>query len=127
MDNSEQQEITLKLDVKEIKDSMNEKVTKIIENRLSFNQSKIEAQIDKFFEKKFALNQSNSDFENALDWALELLYRNAFENVIKTLNYQEMVEKKIQEVIKNDDFITRLAKQKVANSLGVKIEEDGKE
>lgn len=115
MDNSE---INIKLTSAEIKEALQGKIAEKIQASLLKNSESIEKSLDEYFSKGFFQNKK-TEFESALDWAIEVEFRKAFEGVLEKMNFKEMVAEKTTEILKNTDFIATLAEAKVRSSLGL--------
>lgn len=106
------------LNVGDIKAILETKVGEIIKSSITTNRIAIEKSITDYFTKGF-LNNKESNFDHALDWAVEAIFREEVKRAIDDLGFKEMVYEKAKELMSEDGFIRELAEKKVKASLGL--------
>jgi uncharacterized membrane protein YheB (UPF0754 family) len=112
--------LNINLSVKELTDMVKEIVGNSIQKSLNANKEQIEKSIDGYF-KKALFDNKESQFEKALDWAVEDAFRLGLEQAMTELNFKEMIAQKAKELLLSDDFIKDLAEKKVRSSLGIPL------
>jgi nucleoside-diphosphate-sugar epimerase len=110
--------LNINLSVKDLTEMVKETIGKSIEKSLNDNKEQIEKSIDGYFKKAF-LNNKESQFESALDWAVETAFRIGLEKAMGELNFKELIAEKAKEILSDNNFIKELAEQKVRRSLGL--------
>lgn len=114
------EELKINVSVKEITDMVKETIGSSIQKSLNSNKEQIEKSIDGYFKKSFFDNKQ-SQFESALDWAVENAFRLGLEQAMTELNFKELIAKKAKELLSNENFIKDLAEKKVRSSLGLPL------
>jgi len=112
--------LKINLSVKELTDMVKETVGNSIQKSLNANKDQIEKSIDSYF-KKGIFDSKESQFESALDWAVENAFRLGLEQAMQELNFKEMIAEKAKEILSDSDFIKKLAEAKVRSSLGLPL------
>lgn len=113
-----EEKLKLELSVKDLHDIVKDTIGNAIKSSLSKNTDQINTSIDAYFHKAFFQNKE-SQFESALDWAVENAFRLGLEQAMNELNYKELIASKCKEILLDNDFISRLAESKVRRSLGL--------
>ena len=112
--------LNINLSVKDLTDMVKETIGKSIQKSLDANKQQIENSIDGYFKKSF-LNNKESQFENALDWAVENAFQIGLQQAMDELNFKELIAQKAKEILSNENFIKELAEKKVRSSLGLPL------
>ena len=110
--------IDITLNVGELKDVLKESLVSSINKSLNKNKENIENSLDNYFRKGF-FNDRDSQFENALDWAVESVFREGITKAIEELSFKELIANKAKEILSDNEFIRNLAERKVRASLGL--------
>lgn len=110
--------LNINLSVKELTDMVKETVGNSIQKSLYANKDQIEKSIDSYF-KKALFDNKESQFESALDWAVENPFRLGLEQAMQELNFKEMIAQRAKELLSSENFIKDLAEKKVRQSLGL--------
>jgi len=113
-----QENLNINLSVKDLTEMVKETVGNSIKKSLESNKAQIETSINDYFKKAFFINKE-SQFESALDWAVENAFRLGLEKAMEELNFKELIAQKAKELLSNDTFIRDLAEKKVRSSLGL--------
>jgi hypothetical protein len=113
--------LNINLSVKELTDMVKETVGNAIQKSLKENQFQIESSIDNFFRKRMNFENKDSQFESALDWAVEHEFRLGLEQAMTELNFKELIAQKAKELLSSENFIKDLAERKVRSSLGLPL------
>ncbi len=108
----------ISLSVKELTDLAKETIMASIDKSLKSNKENIEKSIEQYFRKSIFDNKA-SQFENALDWAVENAFRLGLEKAMEDMNFKEIIAQKAKEMLSNEDFIKELAEKKIRASLGL--------
>lgn len=112
--------LNINLSVKELTDMVKETVGNSIQKSLNENKEQIEKSIYSYFKKAFFDNRE-SEFESALDWAVENAFRLGLEQAMNELNFKELIAQKAKDLLSNENFIKDLAEKKVRSSLGLPL------
>lgn len=112
--------LSINLSVGELTNMVKETIGNSIQKSLNANKDQIEKSIDGYF-KKAIFDNKESEFENALDWAVENAFRLGLEQAMTELNFKEMIAQKAKEILSNENFIKDLAEKKVRSSLGLPL------
>lgn len=112
--------VSINLSVQDLTEMVNETVGNSIQKSLNSNKEQIEKSIDMYF-KKSMFDSKASQFEKALDWAVESAFRLGLDKAMEELNFKELIAEKAKEILSNNNFISELAEKKVRSSLGLPI------
>lgn len=112
------QEIDVKLNAGELKQIVFESIKESVLTGLNKNKAQIENALDEYF-KKETFTKKMSEFENALDWAIEAAFRAGIESALKEVDLPELVKQKILRILADKDFVNDLAEKKIRASLGI--------
>jgi len=110
--------LKIELSVKDLTEMVKENVGNAVAKSLNANKEQIEKSIDQYFKKSIYDNKA-SQFENALDWAVENSFRHGLEQAMTELNFKELIAQKAKEILSDNNFIKELAEKKVRSSLGL--------
>ena len=108
----------IEIDRKEIAKTINESIQCKIKEHLNKNVGNIEDTISMYFKKSF-LNNNQNEFERALDYTIEIAFREGLEKAMEELNFKELLAKKAKELLSNDGLIIKIAEDKLRQSLGL--------
>ncbi len=108
----------VEIDRQQIVETINETVQSKIKEQLNLQMEDIEKTIGEYFKRSF-FNDKKTEFENALDYTVEIAFRAGIDSAMEELNFKEMIAKKASELLKSDDLIKELAEAKVRSSLGL--------
>jgi len=112
------EEIKINVTVKDLTDIVKDTIGGYITKSLNTNKELIEVQIESYF-KKGIFTDKISQFESALDWAVENAFRLGLEKAMEELNFKELIAEKSKQILSDNDFIKDLAEKKVRSSLGL--------
>jgi len=112
------EDINVTLNVGDLKQIVVNTLTGSIEKSLLKNKEHIETSLDSYF-KKGMFEKRETDFESALDWAVESCFREGLNKAMEELGFKEVVAEKAKELLSDPDFIKDLAYKKVRSSLGL--------
>jgi len=118
MSENKQKSININIDEKEISKILSESLKSKIEYGLARYSDNIDKSMQEAFYKKYAGNNDNI-FDRVLDWAIEDAFRDGLQKAMEELNFKEKIAVKAKEILQDDNFITKLAKAKVKESLGL--------
>lgn len=90
-----------------------------INKSLEKNKEHIETSLDSFF-KNGIFDNKRTDFESALDWAVESSFREGLNKAMEELGFKELIAQKAKEILSDSNFIKDLAEKKVRSSLGLR-------
>lgn len=93
---------------------ISEAIRKAIEN----NSVDIKKSIEEYFSKGMFQNKK-SQFDSALDWAVEQAFREGLNTAMEELNFHEVIAAKAKEILSDNNFIAELAEEKIRQSLGL--------
>ena len=113
--------LKINISVDEINDMVKETVGNAVQKSLKENQFQIASSIDNFFKKRMNFENRDSQFESALNWAVEEAFNLGLEQAMAELNFKELIAQKAKELLSNEDFIKDLAEKKVRSSLGLPL------
>ena len=87
---------------------------------LIFNPAGLKSRyfIADYFKRAF-FNDKKNEFESALDYTIEIAFREGIEKAMTELNFKELIAEKAKELLKSDNLIQELAEAKVRSSLGL--------
>lgn len=91
-----------------------------INKSLEKNKEHIETSLDNYF-KKGMFEKRETDFESALDWAVESFFREGLNKAMEELGFKEVIAQKAKEILSDANFIKDLAEKKVRSSLGLPL------
>jgi hypothetical protein len=112
----------IEINRKEIVDTINKGLQDKIKSTMDSQMGDIEKSIQEYFKKSF-FNDKKNQFDSALDYTIEIAFREGIEQAMTELNFKEIIANKAKELLKNDNLIHELAEAKVRSSLGLpKIE-----
>jgi hypothetical protein len=111
--------INITLNVGEIKQILQDKLGDIINSTIEANKANIQTQLNKYFSSTSIFSNNENEMGQAVDWAVESLYREAVTETLNKLEYKEHLKTKIEEILTDEDFIHKLAVEKVKKSLGM--------
>lgn len=89
-----------------------------INKSLEKNKEHIEKSLDDYF-KRGMFDKRETDFESALDWAVESCFREGLNKAMEELSFKELIAQKAKELLSDPNFIKDLAEKKVRSSLGL--------
>ncbi len=119
MSDKEEQKLEFKITAGDLNNLFKEKVFEYVLNSAKSHKEDIERSIDKIFNTGSIFNKRESEFESALDWSIEHLFREGLTKAMEELGFKEMIAGKAKEILSNNDFISELAEAKVRSSLGL--------
>jgi hypothetical protein len=102
----------------EIREILKDNVTSIIKKAVNKNLDNIETSISKFFTPE-RWDKKETEFENALNWAVELQLRDGLNQGLEEMKFKEMVATKVKEILSDETFLRNLAEKKIKQSLGL--------
>jgi hypothetical protein len=102
----------------EIREILKDNVTSIIKKAVGKNLDNIETSISKFFTPE-RWDKKETEFENALNWAVELQLRDGLNQGLEEMKFKEMVATKVKEILSDETFLRNLAEKKIKQSLGL--------
>ncbi len=105
---------------KEIVDIINASLQDKIKSIMNSQMSDIEKSIQEYFKKSF-FNDKKNQFDSALDYTIEMAFREGLEKAMEELNFKEIIANKAKELLSDDKLIHKLAEEKVRRSLGLAI------
>ncbi|MFL1896814.1 hypothetical protein ACJRPK_13995 [Aquimarina sp. 2-A2] len=108
----------VEIDRREIVETINETVQSKIKDQLNLQMDDIEKTIGEYFNRSL-FNDKKTQFENALDYTVEMAFREGLNSAMEELNFKEMIADKAKELLKSDNLIQELAEAKVRSSLGL--------
>ena len=111
-------ETEIKLTTADINDILKESVANIIRNKITQHKADIESGVDAIF-KKSVFDSKTTNFEKALDLAMENEFRIGIEMALKELDFKKLVAIKAIEILSDGNFIKEVAEKKVLSSLGL--------
>ncbi len=111
--------IKLKLTPRDVTEILMDKVGDIIIKSLNKNKNSIEDSLNNFFSKDYFHNKE-SDFENSLSWAIDNSFRIGLEKAMKEINFEELIYNKCKELLNDQEWLQKIATEKVRSSLGLK-------
>lgn len=114
-----EEKIEMKVNVGILKEMFETTLKGYVNNSLLKNKENIEKSLDKLFNNGTIFSTKASEFESAMDWAIETEFRDGITKALQELNFKEMIAKKAKEILTNNDFITQLAEDKIRASLGL--------
>jgi len=112
------EDLNLTVNVGDLKQIVKDTLSSSINKSLEKNKQQIELSLDNYF-KKGMFDKRESDFDNALDWAVESCFRDGLEKAMEELGYREVIATKAKEILSDPNFIKDLAEKKVRQSLGL--------
>jgi hypothetical protein len=112
------EDINVTLTVVELKEIVKTTLSESINKSLTKNREAIENSLDNYF-KKGMFDNRTTDFENALDWVVESVFRDGMAKAMEELNFKELIASKAKEILSDGNFIKDLAEKKVRQSLGL--------
>lgn len=113
------EEFKIEIDRREIVDIINAGVQEKIKSALKNNSHDIDESIKQYFYKG-VFKEKSTQFDSALDWTIEIAFREGLTIAMEELNYKEMIAQKAKELLSDNNFIAELAEKKVRASLGLK-------
>lgn len=108
----------IEVDAKDLKEKFNAILSKVIEDSLTKEKESIQESIKTYFHKSF-FNDKITQFDRALDWQIESVFREGVGKAMEELNFKELIAEKAKEMLSNSDLIKDLAEEKVRSSLGL--------
>ena len=102
----------------EIREILKDTVTSIIKKSVDKNIDNIEIAISKFFTPAM-WDKKETEFENALNWAVEIQLREGLNQGLEEMNFKEMVASKVKVILSDETFLKDLAVKKIRQSLGL--------
>ena len=102
----------------EIREILKDTVTSIIKKAVDKNLDNIEKSISKFFTPEMWGNKE-TEFEGALNWAIEIQLREGLNKGLEDMGFKELVALKVREVLSDETFLRDLAEKKIKQSLGL--------
>lgn len=111
-------EIEIKLSITEMRQELNKFFIEEIRKQLSFSEKEIRAQLNQFLERK-SFSSRESQYESALDWAIEDGLRRGVQSALEELSFAELVKARVVELLSDKEFLTELAREKVKKSMGL--------
>lgn len=121
--------IKVEFDKKEIKEcfgiAFNKMLKELIDKYQSASGSDINLNdsIKKLFDTGDWNNRHASQIQQNLDWAIESCYNVAVTEVVEELGLKDAIKKEIEVIVSNPKWIKEMASQKVAQALGVKLDD----
>jgi hypothetical protein len=112
------EEFKIEINRREIVDIINGVIHDKIKIIMKNEMENIEKSIKEYFNKGF-FNDKISIFDSALDYTIEISFREGIEKAMKDLNFVEIIASKAKGLLSNDSFIMELAEAKVRSSLGL--------
>lgn len=110
--------INVTLNAGDFKQIVIDTLSNSINKSLEKNKGHIETSLDNYF-KKGMFEKRETDFESALDWAVESCFREGLNKAMEELNFKEIIAQKAKEILSDPNFIKDLAEKKVRASLGL--------
>lgn len=117
--NQEENGLKFEITPSEIKEAIVNDVQSILKSKFAEHKTNLEGQIDRFFRKNYSKADTNSPMEDALDWSLELIYRDAMSKALVELDFENLVKEKIKSILSDPSFLQKMAEEKVRKALGV--------
>lgn len=111
--------IDLGITVSVIQDMIKDNLSTSINNSLFKSKEKIDTSIANYFNNGGGFSKKESQFDSVLDWAVEQIFRDSLNQILKELDYKELIMEKCKEILSDGDFIKDLAEKKVKASLGL--------
>jgi hypothetical protein len=108
----------IEIDRREIVETINKGIHDKIREQMNAQSKDIEASIADYFKRAF-FNDKKNEFESALDYTIEIAFREGIEKAMTELNFKELIAEKAKELLKSDNLIQELAEAKVRSSLGL--------
>lgn len=112
------EEFKIQIDQKQLTELFNNALAGIIEKSISNQKEQIEGTIKTYFDKGYFKDKS-TQFDNALDWAVECAFRDGLNKAMEELNYKELIAEKAKEILSDGNLINELAEEKIRTSLGL--------
>jgi len=112
--------LNVTLNAGDFKQIVKESLTDSINKSLEKNKEHIETSLDAYF-KKGMFEKRETDFESALDWAIESCFREGLNTAMEELGFKEIIAQKAKELLSDPNFIKDLAEKKVRSSLGLPV------
>ena len=85
---------------------------------LEAHKSTIRGQISEYFDKG-VYTKHKSKFEDSLDWAVEQSFRQGLTKAMEEIKFDEFISGKCKEILSDNDFVAKLAEDKIRASLGL--------
>lgn len=108
----------IEIDGKKIQEVINEELIGFVKSNMEEQMGEIEKSVEDYFRHSF-LSNKKTQFDSALDWAVEAAFRDAINTAMDELNFKELIAAKAKELLQDDDLIKELAEAKVRSSLGL--------
>jgi len=106
----------LEISVKDIKNALNESIEKLVHKSFSKHENIILIKIEKYFERDW---YGDTKFERQFQDAFNLSMQEGIEKAIIDLDLKNTIAEKSKIILSDNDFISKLAEQKIRNSLGL--------
>lgn len=108
----------IEIDKREIIETINKGIQDKIKEYMNIHSKNIEESISQYFKKSF-FTDKQSQFDSALDYTIEIAFREGLEKAMKDMNFNEIIAQKAKELLNDGNFIQALAEAKVRSSLGL--------
>lgn len=112
-------EINLSINVGDIKEMLNNSLKDMVVKSITDNKKSIENSLDSMFKNGSIFDKKNTQFDSALDWAIETQFRDGITTAMEELNFKELIATKCKEIMSSNNFIAEIAEAKVRSSLGL--------
>lgn len=114
------EKINLQIDQKDLNALLNKLLGGIIESSISQRRTDIEASIKKMFSSA-VFDSKRNDLEDAVHWNLNYFVDEGVKKALEELDYKTLIANKAKELLSDNDFIAKLAHEKVLRSLGLPV------
>lgn len=108
----------IEIDRREIVETINKGLHDKIKEQMNAQSKDIEKSIEEYFKRSF-FNDKKTQFDQALDYTIEIAFREGLEKAMEEMNFKELIAEKAKELLSKDNFIQELAEAKVRSSLGL--------
>ncbi|RYC69611.1 hypothetical protein [Spirosoma sordidisoli] len=102
----------------EIAATVKDIVSKAILSSVSARKEDMETSVKEFFQRPLFKNQE-SQFERSLNWAIDSVFQSAVEDILRELNFKEMVARTARKLLSEEGFLRDIAEEKVRQALGL--------
>tara|TARA_B100002049_G_C15844750_1_gene276677 strand:- start:140 stop:484 length:345 start_codon:yes stop_codon:yes gene_type:complete len=109
----------IELDRRQITETVTAEIKESIKKGLEANKENISKSLNEYFKKGFFNDSGKNEFENQLDYTIEIATRAGLEIALEDLNYKQMIANKAKELLQTDDFLKQLAEDKIKKFLGL--------
>lgn len=115
--------IDISLSKEDLKNMVTEVMLNSIKQTVGANRKQLNDSVAKYFEKGF-FNDKVSQFEKALNWAVEEAFRGGIYKAMIELDFEDLVAEKAKEVLSDKDFLESVAKEIVRKQLNLEKHND---